>query len=63
MVTVDMIMDYTQVPSSPQHIEPLPLIDYMTIMGAHCVEYDHGLKASSTFRNVHYVGRWIQCNI
>jgi len=63
MVTVDMIEDYTQVPSSPLHTEPLSLIDYMTIMGACCTECDRGLMASSTFCNVHCVGRWIQWNI
>ena len=35
----------------------------MAIMGIRCIEYDHGLKASTTFRNVHCVGRWIQRNI
>jgi len=56
MVTVDMIEDYTQVPSLPQHTYPLSLIDYMTIMSASCVEYDRGLKASTAFRNVHCIG-------
>ena len=31
IVTIDMIENYTQVPSSPQHNEPLPLIGYMVI--------------------------------
>ena len=32
-------------------------------MGARCTEQDRGLKASTTFRNVYCVGRWIQRNI
>jgi len=32
-------------------------------MGARCTEQDCRLKASTTFRNVHCVGRWIQRNI
>ena len=59
MVTVDMIEDYTKVPSSPQHNETLPLIDYMTIMDARCVEQDRGFKASTTFHNFHCFGRWV----
>jgi len=55
-VTIDMIEDYTQVPSSPHHCEPLPLIEYMSIMGARCTEQDRGLKTSTTFRNVYCVG-------
>ena len=35
----------------------------MTVMGARCTEQNRGLKASTTFRNVHCVGRWIQRNI
>jgi len=62
-VTVDMIEDYTQVPSSPHHSEPLPLIGYMAIMGARCMEQNRGLKAITTFCNVHYIERWVQCNI
>ena len=44
IVTVDMIEDYTQVSSLPQHSEPLPLIEYMVIMGARCKEKDHWLR-------------------
>ena len=55
-VTVDMIEDCTQVPSLPQQSEPLPLIEYMAIMAARCTEQDYGLKANTTFRNVHCVG-------
>jgi len=58
-----MLEDYTQVPSNPYHSDPLPLIEYITVMGARCTEQDRGLKASTTFRNIHCVGRWIQCNI
>ena len=62
-VTIDMIEDYTQITSSPHHSKLLPLIEYMSIMGAHCTEQDHGLKASTTFRKVHCIGRWVQRNI
>ena len=34
VVTVDMIEYYTQVPSYPHHSEPLPLIEYLSILGA-----------------------------
>jgi len=44
-------------------IATLPLIDYMIVMGARCTEQDRGLKTSTTFRNIHCVGRWIQHNI
>ena len=63
IVTVDMIEDYIQVPSSRQPNEPLPLIEYMAIMGARCTKQIRGLKASTTFRNVHCVGRWVQRSI
>jgi len=63
IVTVDILEDYTQVPSNPHHTDPLPLIEYMIMMGARCTEQDRGLKASTTFRNIHCVGRWIQRNI
>jgi len=62
-ITIPLLEEITHVPSYPQHSDPLPLIDYMTIMGARCTEQDRGLKASTTFRNVHCVGRWIQRNI
>ena len=54
-ITIDMIEDYTQVPSSPHHSEPLPLIEYMSIIGDSYTEQDRGLKASVIFRNVHCV--------
>ena len=38
IVITDMLEDYTEVPSNPYHSEPLPLIEYMTIMGARCTE-------------------------
>ena len=63
IITVDMLEDWTQVPSNPHHSEPLPLIEYMTIMGARYTEQDRGLKASTTFRNIHCFGCWIQRNI
>jgi len=58
-----MLEDYTQVPSNPHHSDLLPLIEYMTMMKAHCTEQDRGLKASTNFRNIHCVRRWIQRNI
>ena len=63
LATVDMLEDYTQVPNNPHHSYPRPLIEYMTMMGACCTEQDRGLKTSTTFHNIHCVGRWIQCNI
>jgi len=62
-VTIPLIAECTNVPSYPHHSEPLPLIDYMPIMGARCTIQDRGLKANTTFRNVHCVGRWVQRNI
>ena len=62
-ITLPLLEEMTSVPSITQHSDPLPLIDYMSIMGARCTEQDRGLKASTTFRNVHCVGRWIQRNI
>jgi len=38
IVTIDMLEDYIQVPSNPHHSDPLPLIEYMTTMGARCIE-------------------------
>ena len=35
----------------------------MTVMGVRCEEKDYGFKESTTFRNVHCVGRWVQHNI
>ena len=34
LVTIKTAQDVAQVPSPPQHIAPLPLIKYMTLMGA-----------------------------
>ena len=62
-ITLPLLEEHTHVPIFPQHSDPLPLIEYMTIMGARCTEQDRGLKTSTTFRNVHCVGRWIQRNI
>ena len=50
-------------PQQPAPSRPLPLIEYMTVMWVRCTEQDRGLKASTTFCNIHCVGRWIQCNI
>ena len=61
-VSINTIQEVTRIPNSPQHTEPLPLIDYMTIMSARCMEQDCGLKAI-TFRNAHCTGIWIQRNI
>jgi len=63
LVTLPLLEEVTTVPTITQHSEPLPLIEYMTVMGARCTEQDRGLKASTTFRNIHCVGRWIQRNI
>jgi len=62
-ITLPLIEEITSVPTITHHTEPLPLIEYMTIMGARCTELDRGLKASTTFRNIHCVGCWIQRNI
>ena len=62
-VTLPLLEEVTHVPTITHHSEPLPLIDYMTVMGARCTEQDRGLKASTTFRNVHCIGRWILRNI
>jgi len=62
-VTIPLIAEVTNVPSYPHHTEPLPLIDYMPIMGIRCTIQDRGLKANTTFRNVHCIGRWVQRNI
>ena len=56
-ITLPLLEELTHVPCYPHHSDPLPLIDYMSIMGARCTEQDRGLKASTTFRNVHCVGR------
>jgi len=63
LVTIDRIHEVTQLTIPPQHTTPLALIDYMTIMGVQCTELDQDLRASTTFRNVHCVGHWIQRNI
>ena len=62
-VTVPFIAEITDIPVHPHCTGPLPLVDYMSIMGVRCTEQDRGLKAQSTFRNVHCVGRWLQRNI
>jgi len=62
-VTIPLIAEITDVPIHPHHTDPLPLVDYMPIMGVRCTEQDRGLKAQSTFRNVHCIGRWLQRNI
>ena len=51
--TRDTIEEVTQIPSSPQHVAPLPLIEYMTLMGVRCTEIEHGVRANTTFRNIH----------
>ena len=63
LVTIETIQEVMQVPSPPQHIAPLLLIEYMTLIGARCTEQDRDLWASTTFRNIHCVGCWIQRNI
>jgi len=59
VVNINTIEEITQIPCPPQHVTPLPLIDYMSIMGVRCLEKDRRLKVSTTFRNVHCVGRWV----
>ena len=56
-----LLLTYTG-PHSLHHSEPLSLIEYMSIMGARCTKQDSGLKASTTFRNVHCNRRWVQRN-
>jgi len=63
VITLALLEEFTLVPCNSHHRDPLPLINYMTVMGARCAEQDRGLKASTTFRNVHCVGCWIQHNI
>jgi len=58
-----LLEELTHVPCNPHHSNSLPLIDYMSIMGARCTEQNRGLKASTMFRNIHCVGRWIQRDI
>ena len=62
-VTIPLIAEITHVPNHPHHSDPLPLLDYLTIMGVRCTIQDRGLKANTTFRNVHCIGRWVQRNI
>ena len=38
IISIDTIQEVIQIPNSPQHTKPLPLIDYMTIMSSQCVE-------------------------
>ena len=63
IVTLLLLEELTHVPCNPHHSDPLSLIDYMTVIGARCMEQDRGLKASTIFRNVYCVSRWIQRNI
>ena len=56
-VTRDTIEEVTQIPSPFQHVTPLPLIEYMTLMGLHCTELDHGVQANTTFCNIYCLGR------
>jgi len=63
VVNINTIKMITQIPCPPQYDAPLPIIEYMTVMGVRCEEKDLGLKVSTTFRNVHCVGRWVQRNI
>jgi len=60
IITVDLIHNVTQLPIPSHHAAPLALINYMPLIGVWCTEMDHGLRANTTFRNVHGVGRWIQ---
>jgi len=60
VINVNTIEDITQISCPPQHVASLPLIDYISVMGVRCQEKDRRLKASTTFRIVHCVGRWVQ---
>ena len=42
-ITRGTIEEVTQISSSPQHVAPLPLINYMTLMGVHCTKLDRGV--------------------
>ena len=48
-VTRDTIEAVTQVPSPPQHVATLPLIDYLTLMGVRCTELDMVFEQISYF--------------
>ena len=62
-VTIPLISETTDIPIHPHYTDPLPLVDYMPLMGVRCTEQDRGLKAQSTFRNVHCIGRLLQRNV
>jgi len=51
-----MIEMVIQIPCPPQYDVPLPLVDYMTVMGVRFEEKDRVLKASTTCCNVHCAG-------
>ena len=63
LLTSATINVVTQIPISLMHTAPFSLIDYMTLMGVRCFEVIRGFKASTTFRNVYFIRRWIQRNI
>ena len=63
VVNVNTLEMVTHVPCLPQHDALLPLIEYMTVMGVRCEKKDCGLKVSTIFCNVYFVGRWVQRNI
>jgi len=56
VVNINMIEMVIQIPCPPQYDVPLPLVDYMTVMGVRFEEKDRVLKASTTFCNVHCAG-------
>jgi len=63
VVNINTLEIITHVPCPPRHDALFSLIEYMTVMRVRCEEKDCGLKASTIFRNVHCVGRWVQRNI
>ena len=38
VITLALLEEFTHVPYNPHHRDPLPLIDYMTVMGARCIK-------------------------
>jgi len=56
VVNINTIEMITQIPCPPQYDAPLPLIEYMTVIGVRCEEKDSELKESTIFHNVHCVG-------
>ena len=62
LVTPATIEEVTQISVPLVHAASLSLVDYIPLMGVRCIEVDRDLKASTTFRNVHCVGRTVCLN-